>query len=217
MLKFKIEFVYLSTKENMMKKVSSVEEYIENHSDFSNQLNTLRQLLISTELEEHIKWNAPTYSINGKNVIGLGAFKNHYCLWFFNGVFLKDEANMLVNAQEGKTKALRQMRFESDDKLKADLILSYIKEAIQNQKLGKEIKAARTKKADITIPTELKDAFKNNANLKVAFDKLSPSKQKEYCNYINEAKREVTKISRLEKITPMIIELKGLHDKYKNC
>mgnify|MGYP001373713869 FL=1 len=93
---------------------------------------------------------------------------------------------MLVNAQEGKTKALRQMRFESDDKLKADLILSYIKEAIQNQKLGKEIKAARTKKADITIPTELKDAFKNNANLKVAFDKLSPSKQKEYCNYINE-------------------------------
>ena len=40
---------------------------------------------------------------------------------------------------------------------------------------------------------------------------------KEYCNYMNEAKREVTKISRLEKITPMIIELKGLHDKYKNC
>ncbi|HIC33086.1 MAG TPA: hypothetical protein EYO76_14335 [Flavobacteriaceae bacterium] len=200
-----------------MKKVSSVEEYIENNLEFSRQLNTLRQLLISTELEEQIKWNAPTYSINGKNVIGLGAFKNHYCLWFFNGVFLKDEANMLVNAQEGKTKALRQMRFESDDDLNSNLILSYIKEAIQNQKLGKEIKATRTKKADITIPTQLQNAFKINSNLKDAYDKLSLSKQKEYCNYINEAKREATKKSRLEKITPMIIDLKGLHDKYKNC
>lgn len=217
MLKFKIEFVYLSQKENMIKKVSSVEEYIENNLEFSRQLNTLRQLLISTELEEQIKWNAPTYSINGKNVIGLGAFKNHYCLWFFNGVFLKDEANMLVNAQEGKTKALRQMRFESDDDLNSNLILSYIKEAIQNQKLGKEIKATGTKKADITIPTQLQNAFKINSNLKDAYDKLSLSKQKEYCNYINEAKREATKNSRLEKITPMIIELKGLHDKYKNC
>lgn len=200
-----------------MKKVSSVDEYIENHPNFSNQLIALRQLLISTELEEQIKWNAPTYSINGKNVVGLGAFKNHYCLWFFNGVFLKDEANVLVNAQEGKTKALRQMRFEVDDTVNSNLVLSYVKEAIQNQKLGKEIKATRTKKADITIPSELEFAFKEDNNLKDAFEKLSPSKQKEYCNYISEAKRESTKKSRLEKITPMIMELKGLHDKYKNC
>ena len=201
----------------MMKKASSVEEYIENHSEFSTQLNSLRQLLITTELEETIKWNAPTYSIKGKNVVGLGAFKNHYCLWFFNGVFLKDEANVLVNAQEGKTKALRQMRFEADDTVNSNLVLSYVKEAIQNQKLGKAIKATRTKKEDFTIPTELEFAFKGDNNLKNAFEKLSPSKQKEYCNYISEAKRESTKVSRLEKITPMIMQLKGLHDKYKNC
>lgn len=51
------------------------------------------------------------YILNGKNVIGLGAFKNHFAIWFFNGVFLKDEKQLLTNAQEGKTKALRQMHF----------------------------------------------------------------------------------------------------------
>ena len=200
-----------------MKKVSSVEEYIENNAHFESTLNTLRDLLNTTELEESIKWNAPVYSLKGKNVIGLGAFKHHACLWFFNGVFLKDGANVLVNAQEGKTKALLQMRFESNDKLNSDLILSYVKEAINNQKLGKAIKAIATKKTDISIPEELENAFEDNQKLKDAFNALSLSKQKEYCNYISDAKRESTKVSRLEKITPMIIDLKGLHDKYKNC
>lgn len=200
-----------------MKKVTTVEEYIENNSHFKDELIQLRSILISTELEENIKWNAPTYSINGKNVVGLGAFKNHFCLWFFNGVFLKDEANALVNAQEGKTKALRQMRFDTKDSIKKSLILSYIKEAIENQKLGKEIKPSKTLKKDVKIPELLNEAFNKNDKLKSAFNDLSPSKQKEYCNYILEAKREATKLKRLDKIVPMIIAQKGLHDKYKNC
>lgn len=200
-----------------MKKVTTVEEYIENNSHFKDELIQLRSILISTELEENIKWNAPTYSINGKNVVGLGAFKNHFCLWFFNGVFLKDEANALGNAQEGKTKALRQMRFDTNNSIKKSLILSHIKEAIENQKLGKEIKPSKTLKKDVKIPELLNEAFNKNDKLKSAFNDLSPSKQKEYCNYILEAKREVTKLKRLDKIVPMIIAQKGLHDKYKNC
>jgi len=95
-----------------MKKSDSVEAYIEEHAHFSAALKVLRSIITSTELEEHIKWNAPVYSLDGKNIIGLGAFKHHFGIWFFNGVFLKDEQNLLVNAQ-AKTKGLRQMRFES--------------------------------------------------------------------------------------------------------
>ena len=60
-------------------------------------------------------------------------------------------------------------------------------------------------------------AFKENKTLASAFKKLTPGKQREYANHISEAKRDATKESRLQKITPMIIEGKGLHDKYKNC
>lgn len=199
-----------------MKKIYSVEEYIEENAHFSKALILLRTVINSTELEETIKWNAPVYTLNGKNVIGLGAFKKHFGIWFFNGVFLKDKHHLLINAQENKTKALRQMRFKSIHDIDKNIVLVYIKEAIENQKLGKEIKPQRTKKV-FAIPNELKHLTTTNPSFKNSFNLLSPYKQKEYCEYISSAKREATKQSRLEKITPMILRGVGLNDKYKNC
>ncbi|MFD1163137.1 MULTISPECIES: YdeI/OmpD-associated family protein [Hwangdonia] len=197
-----------------MKKVYSVEEYIEENALFSEALNILRAIINSTELEETVKWSAPVYTLNNKNVIGLGAFKNHFGIWFFNGVFLKDKHNVLVNAQEEKTKALRQMRFESVSDIDKNVVLAYVKEAIENQKLGKEIKPDRSKKETV-VPPELKAVLVND--LKIGFESLSAYKQREYCEYISSAKREATKQTRLEKIKPMILQSVGLNDKYKNC
>lgn len=198
-----------------MKKISSVEEYIEENIHFADALVLLRKLINTTELVETIKWSAPVYTINNKNVIGLGAFKNHFGIWFFNGVFLNDAHCLLINAQEEKTKALRQMRFTSIKEINKDLVLDYIKEAIENQKQGKEIKPDRTKKETI-IPAELRQALDSNNTLNKAFQGLTPGKQREYCEHIYSAKRVVTKQSRLEKITPLILQGVGLHDKYKN-
>ena len=199
-----------------MKKITSVEEYIEVHSKWADALTLLRDIITSTELEETLKWSAPVYSLNGKNVLGLGAFKNHFGIWFFNGVFLKDEKKLLVNAQE-KTKALRQMRFESIDEIDKNAVLDYVKEAIENQKLGKEIKPKKTTKKAIIIPEELQQVLKKSTKLQTSFETLSPYKQKEYCEYIATAKREATKQSRLAKIIPKILQGIGLNDKYKNC
>ena len=199
-----------------MKKVHSVEEYIEVNTHFKEELEVLRALILSTNLEENIKWSAPTYSLKGKNVLGIGAFKHHFCIWFFNGVFLKDEHNRLETAQE-KTKALRQLRFNTLNDINKPLVIDYVREAIENQELGKEIKPKRTTKKDILVPKLLNEELKTNSKFKAAFNALSPSCQREYCNYINEAKREATKISRLEKIKPIILNGKGLHDQYKNC
>ena len=197
-----------------MKKISSINEYIEEHSNFSDALRILQSIIENTELEASIKWNAPVYTINGKNVIGMGAFKNHFGIWFFNGVFLKDEQSVLVTAQE-KTKGLRQMRFESIKDINKNIVLAYVKEAIDNQKSGKEIKPEKTK--TVVVPDVLKGVLKNNKDLKTSFIALSPYKQKEYCEYIDTAKREATIESRLAKIKPMILNGIGLNDKYKNC
>ena len=199
-----------------MKKVTSVEEYIENNEHFPDALYLLRDIINKTELNEAIKWSAPVYDLDGKNVVGLGAFKNHFGIWFFNGIFLKDELNLLVNAQEGKTKALRQMRFESMNDINKDAVLAYVKKAIANQKAGKEIKPDRSKKKTI-IPKELQTELNEDKALLYSFNDLLPSKQRKYCEYIATAKREPTKLSRLEKIKPMILNGAGLHDKYKNC
>ncbi|MBN4070755.1 YdeI/OmpD-associated family protein [Olleya sp. AH-315-F22] len=199
-----------------MEKVNSVEEYIETHEKWSEALIVLRNIILSTEAVETLKWSAPVYTINEKNVLGLGAFKQHFGLWFFNGVFLKDKKKLLVNAQEGKTKALRQMRFTSIEDIDKNIVLAYVKEAIENQKLGKEIKADRSKKETI-IPIEFQEVLAKDSNLTKHFNSLSPYKQREYCEHIASAKLESTKVSRLDKIKPMILQEVGLHDKYKNC
>jgi len=199
-----------------VKKVNSVEEYIESHEQWVEALTILRNIINSTEMEETLKWSSPVYTLNGKNVLGLGAFNHHFGLWFFNGVFLKDEKKLLINAQEGKTKALRQMRFTTIEDIDNKTVLTYVKEAIENQKLGKEIKVDRSKKETV-IPDELQQILNEDTNLLENFKSLTPYKQREYCEHIASAKREATKLSRLEKITPMILNGVGLHDKYKNC
>ena len=198
-----------------MKKVTSVEEYIENNSHYAEELKLLRELILTTELEETIKWNSPVYALNGKNVLSFGAFKHHFGIWFFNGVFLKDEHNLLEQAQE-KTKGLRNMKMTSIDQINKPMMLAYIKEAIENQKLGKEIKPD-VKGKKVVIPEELNSALKKNKMLMDNFKALTPFKQREYCEYIDTAKRAETKQSRLEKIIPLIEKGLGLNDKYRNC
>ncbi|WP_115462396.1 YdeI/OmpD-associated family protein [Winogradskyella aurantiaca] len=198
-----------------MGKITSTEEYIAQHPAWAKELTLIASIFEETELEGTIKWSAPVYTLNGKNVAGLGAFKNHYGIWFFNGVFLSDPKNLLINAQEDKTKALRQMRFSKGDLINKILIKSYLIEAIENEKLGKRITPERGQSKSVVIPEHLAILLKKDAELNRCFMELSPFKQKEFCEHIASAKREATKLSRLEKIKPMILSGIGLNDKYR--
>lgn len=192
-----------------MKKHKTVDDFIRATADWQECLIALREIALKAELEEGIKWGMPVYMIDSKNVLGIGGFKNHCCIWFYNGVFLKDPKNMLMNAQEGKTKALRQWRFDSLEEIEQNeqLILQYMQEAIENQKEGKVVKSKPKK---LEIPDELKAALEKDKKLDEAFSALSKSYKREYAEYISEAKREGTKQRRLEKIIPMIMDSKGL-------
>ncbi|WP_299223858.1 DUF1801 domain-containing protein [uncultured Aquimarina sp.] len=196
-----------------MEKNTSVEEFISKKADWKESLELLRSIMLSTEMEETIKWGIPVYMIEGKNVIGIGAFKSYVGIWFYQGVFLKDPHNKLINAQEGKTKGLRQWRFNTFEEIDKEFVLPYVHEAIQNQKDSKEIKIEKSK--DVEMPEELQAILMSNSDLKTCFEQLTPFKQKEYKEYIATAKRETTRISRVEKITPMILDGVGLNDKYR--
>ncbi|MGI9543723.1 MAG: YdeI/OmpD-associated family protein [Cyclobacteriaceae bacterium] len=197
-----------------MKNHPKVDDYVAKHQKWQKELRLLRKVVRSTGLEETFKWALPTYMYAGKNLIGLGATKSYVGVWFFQGGLLKDTKKVLVNAQEGKTKAMRQWRFESVMEIDEKLLKAYIEEAISNQKAGKAIKPDRNNKP-LVIPDELNQALKANTNLSKHFEQLSLSCKREYAEYIAEAKRAETKIRRLVKIEAMIIDGKGLNDKYK--
>lgn len=195
-----------------MNKLSSIKEYVLLHAEWDAQLRQLIGVMEQTELSTSIKWGAPVYSLDGKNIIGLGAFKNHIAIWFFQGVFLKKNTALLVNAQEGKTKALRQIRFERNDNISNASIIPYIEEAIANQKAGLQLKV---KPKPLEIPEELENTLNSNKLLDKAFHDLSPGKQKEYAQYIAEAKKQATRTNRIKKIEPLILQGKGLNDRYR--
>lgn len=198
-----------------MREADKLAAFFERQFQWKIELEELRRIFKQTELEEEIKWGCPTYTLDGKLVAGFAAFKNHYAIWFYQGIFLKDAHQKLHNAQEGKTKALRQWKFIKGDPLPQAIILAYIQESIENTKAGKQLKPTRSK--TVVIPPILKNTLAADKALESSFQSLTPGRQKEYAVYIESAKKEETQKSRIASIIPLILRGSGLNDKYKNC
>lgn len=198
-----------------MDKAAKVEAYFEEEHHYKKAIGTLREIVLKTPLEETFKWMFPTYTLKNKNVVAICKFKNHFGIWFFNGVFLTDPLNVLQNAQEGKTKAMRQWKFTDESDIDVNQVLAYINEAILNQKNDRVLHPTKKATKPIETPTLLQEALGKNPKLKAAYQKFSDYKRKEFNEYISSAKQEKTKLKRLEKILPMIEDGVGLNDKYR--
>ena len=196
-----------------MKRYKTVDEFLSGATAWKPELTKLRDILRKTGLSEEVKWGAPCYTHKGKNVVGIGGFKSYFGLWFHQGALLKDDAKVLVNAQEGKTKALRQWRMSSPKEIKPAVIRRYVKEAMGLVEAGRAIKADRKK--PVVVPEELTKAMRRTKGATAAFRELRPGCQREYAEYVAEAKRDETKQRRITKILPMILQGAGLNDRYR--
>ncbi|MEZ4837813.1 YdeI family protein [Flavobacterium sp.] len=182
------------------------------NEQWSDEIELLKSIIAQTELVETTKWGGIVYTWNNRNIIGLGGFKNYFTIWFFNGVFLPDEKNVLVNAGEGVTKGLRQWRFTSKAEVEEKLVLHYVNQAITNEKNGLSIKP---EKKTVEPSGFFLAKLNENQALVEQFNAFSPYKQKEFIEYIDSAKQEKTKLDRFEKIKPMLLANIGLNDKYR--
>jgi uncharacterized protein YdeI (YjbR/CyaY-like superfamily) len=180
---------------------------------WKEEIQLLQTIIEKSGLLPVTKWGMKVYTHKQKNVVGAIGFKNHFCLWFYNGVFLSDPFRVLSNAQEGKTKALRQWRMESKSEIDENKILIYIQEAIQNEEEGKVWKPEKS--SELTLPEILDEKLNQDEKLMQAFESLTPFKKREFVEYLLAAKREATLLARIEKITPMILQGVGLNDKYR--
>lgn len=185
--------------------------YFEKDSKFKKEIESLREICLKSELEEDLKWGVPCYILDGKNVVLIHYFKEYCALLFTKGVLLKDEKKILIQQTE-HVQSARQLRFATLDEIKnaSTTIEKYIAEAIEIEKSGKKVVLKPTKEFD--IPEELSEYFKQNKDLKTAFEKLTPGRQRAYLIFFSGAKQSKTRVDRIEKNVERILSGKGLND-----
>jgi uncharacterized protein YdeI (YjbR/CyaY-like superfamily) len=182
-------------------------------NNWREELELLRQIVLETGLTEEIKWGAPVYTHQGKNVILVNALKESANIGFFKGALLKDKNQILQ--QQGHVQAARIIRFKNVDeieKVKA-ILTAYIQEAIALEKSGQKVVL---KKNLEPIPEELQEAFKADTAFTQAFHALTPGRQRAYIIHFSQPKQSQTRVSRIEKLKDQILNGIGLHDEYKN-
>ena len=185
---------------------------------WEEHLTVLTKLLDQTGMESLTKWGKPTYVHAGRNVAMAAAFKHHCGVWFFDGALLTDPLQVSENAQEGKTQAMRHWKFTDPDgaqDIPREDVLAYLREAMAYAEEGKRVAPPpRPQGAPDWCPA-LAAAFESEPEFQAAMLALTPVRQREYNDHVGSAKREATQLARLDKIRPLVLAGKGLHDKYR--
>lgn len=173
-------------------------------------LEFLRQLLLESELKEERKWGVPAYTLNGKNVVILGVFKESCVLSFLKGGLLEDPYQILErpgpNSQEGRFIRFTQLSQAQEIEGK---IKEYLLQAIAVESSGKK---SNSKPAIPQLPEELHQKFAEHPGLESAFFALTPGRQRGYVIHFSEAKQSATRLNRIEKYLPKIFAGKGILD-----
>ena len=192
--------------------MEKVDRYIDRINNWKDETILLRKICLECKLDEDFKWMHPCYTFQGKNIVLIHGFKEYCALLFHKGVLLKDTEKILVQQTENVQSA-RQMRFTDLKQiigLKA-IIKSYIKEAIEVERAGLEVKMKKT--SEYEMPVELQQAFETNFEFEKAFYALTPGRQRGYLLYFSQAKQSKTRTSRIEKAVSRILEGKGYNER----
>lgn len=197
-----------------------VDAYINKSASFAQPILThLRELVHKgvPQIEESIKWSMPFFTYKGQMFGNIAAFKQH-CSF---GLFGKDMKAVLEKdgrAGEGALGSLGKITSAKD--LPPDkVLLGYIKQAAAFIDDGSKT-MTRPKKAAKPAPEtplELAAALKKNKAAQKVWAGFSPSCQREYVDWITEAKRAETKEKRITQAIEWIAEGKQRNWKYQNC
>ncbi|MCM3156731.1 YdeI family protein [Bacillus subtilis] len=188
-----------------------VDEFLNKAKKWKEEFEKLRTIILDCELTEDFKWMHPCYTYNNKNVVLIHGFKEYCALLFHKGALLQDTDGILIQQTEN-VQAARQIRFTNVQEINEleNILKAYIHEAIEVEKAG--LKVDINKNIELNIPEELQKKFDEIPALKIAFEALTPGRQRAYTLYFSQAKQSKTRESRVEKYVQKILDGKGLKD-----
>jgi uncharacterized protein YdeI (YjbR/CyaY-like superfamily) len=192
-----------------------IDAYIAKAAPFARPiLEHIRQRVHATvpEVEETLKWSAPGFTLDGKILLMMAAFKAHAAINFWRGQEIRGEAaSDGAMGQFGKLKSVDDLPPDAE----LDALIRKAAELAGSAPAARKTKQAQKPAAEMhpDFATALAKAPKAKATL----DGFPPSAQRDYLEWISEAKQDATRAKRVATAVEWLSEGKRRHWRYQNC
>ena len=194
-----------------MSREPRIDAYIAKAQPFARPiLEKVRERVhaVVPDIEEGMKWSVPTYLRNGKIVIGTAAFKAHAIVNFWRGQELGFDTQDGAMGQLGKLTSVDQLPPDLDEMIAKAAALS---------DTPAPRKPKHPPKPPVEMHPEFAAALAKTPKAKASFDAFSPSAQREYLEWVAEAKQDPTRHKRITAAVQWLSEGKKRNWKYENC
>lgn len=188
-----------------------VDFFFDKATKWQEEYKQLRTIILDCGLTEELKWGVPCYTYQKKNIILIHGFKEYCAVLFMKGALLHDAKGILIQQTENVQSA-RQIRFTTVKEIVklAPTLKAYVYEAIELEKAGVKVELKKT--SEYAIPEEFQNKLDKNAALRKAFKALTPGRQRAYIFHFSQPKLSKTRVARVEKYIPQILDGKGIDD-----
>ena len=163
------------------------------------------------DVEETLKWGAPAFTLGGKLVFIMAAFKAHAALNFWRGQELRgDAANAEGMGQFGKLKSIADLPPDAE----LDRLIRQAGELARSERAPRKAKHVQ---AEPQLHPDFAAALDKAPIAKAAFEGFGPGARREYLDWIAEAKRDETRATRIATAIEWLSEGKKRNWKYERC
>ena len=167
---------------------------------------------VAPKAEETLKWGAPSFTVDGKILLMMAAFKQHAALNFWRGQELRgDSANADAMGQFGKLTSVADLPPNGE----LDRLIREAAELTKSAPAPRKVKHAP--KPPAAMHPEFASALAKAPKAKAVLDGFPPSAQRDYLDWIADAKQDSTRQKRIATAIEWLSEGKRRMWKYERC
>jgi len=189
-----------------------IDAYIAKSADFAKPiLEHLRAVVHSAcpEVEESIKWNCPHFLYKGSLLCSMAAFKQHCSFHFWHGKQVVGGTDKDGMGQFGKLTSVKQLPAKQ-------ALVDYVRKAVSLREAGvKRPRAPSAPRPPPELPADFAALLKKHAAARKTYAAFSPSAQREYVEWIADAKTDATRQKRMATALEWLAEGKQRNWKYQ--
>ena len=166
---------------------------------------------VAPDVEETLKWNMPSFTRDGKILLGMAAFKAHATVGFWRGQEMGLEVSKDAMGQLGKLTSLTDLPPDKE----LDALIRKAAELANTAPAPRKVK--HEPKPSAELHPEFATALDANPKARATLAGFPPSARREYIDWIAEAKQDATRAKRIADAMEWLTEGKRRHWKYENC